>query len=93
MHQVQEAALEVVEQPSVEVLPADAPRSAWRHAVWPALGSALVWASRELLPGVLAAWRATNVGIAQPLRGAPSVSRQLAAAARRTGHRHRWGRG
>lgn len=90
MYQAEETALQPVQQPSIEVLPAAAPRHIWQHAFWPALGSALVWASRELLPGILAAWRATNVGIAQPIRGAPSVSRQFTAA-RGAGHRHRRG--
>ncbi|MGC8780247.1 MAG: indolepyruvate ferredoxin oxidoreductase subunit alpha [Anaerolineae bacterium] len=72
----------------VEVLPAEARRS----RIWPLVGSALVWAARELLPEVVAALRASR-GVALPATGRRSTALGAAAPARRrSGHRHRWGR-
>ena len=49
-------------RPEVEALRAEA-----RHSdIWPMVGSALVWAARELLPEVLTAWRASHAGVLQP---------------------------
>ncbi len=40
-----------------EVLPGARPLTDWKARLWPAIGSALIWAGRELLPGILASWR------------------------------------
>ncbi len=92
MYQGDETALEPVKPTQIEVLPAAAPRSIWRSAVWPALGSALIWAGRELLPQVLAAWQASRTGAAQPVTRQPGALLGLTRPSGRVGHRHRWGR-
>lgn len=92
MHKTDEAALQTVEQRRVEVLPAVAPRSIWHGAFWSALGSALVWASRELLPEVLAACRASRAGIARPINDEPSASPPATSRYHRAAHRQRRGR-
>jgi Fe-S-cluster-containing hydrogenase component 2 len=43
-------------QAEIVPAPARATQSVWRRQIWPAVGAALVWTSRELLPEVLAAW-------------------------------------
>jgi len=75
-------------RPKVEILPS----AARRNRLWPIVGSALVWAARELLPEVIAAWRAPRVGILRPGSRKPATSGLPASTQRRTGHRHRWGR-
>jgi len=35
------------------------PETGWWARLWPAVGAALVWVGRELLPGLIAAWRAS----------------------------------
>jgi Fe-S-cluster-containing hydrogenase component 2 len=79
-------------RPEVEMLSAAQPRSIWRRSFWPALGSALVWASRELLPEVIAAWRASRAVILPSASYRPTTFGLAAPVHRRTGHRHRWGR-
>jgi ferredoxin len=62
-----------------------------RSRVWPVVGSALVWAARELLPEVLAAWRASHAGALEPTDRPAATSGQLAPHQQPTGHRHRRG--
>ena len=75
-------------RPAAEVLPA----VSWRSRLWPMIGSALVWATRELLPEVIAAWRASRTGVSQPISCKPDASVRRTSTARRNGHRYRWGR-
>lgn len=76
--------------PQADVLPAVRRRS----PIWPMVGGALVWAARELLPEVLAAWRASGAGVRQAISYKPDAFNQLSSMSmnRRKGHRHRWGR-
>ncbi|MCX6028118.1 MAG: 4Fe-4S binding protein [Chloroflexi bacterium] len=74
--------------PAAEVLPA----VTWRRRLWPMIGGALVWATRELLPEVIAAWRASHAGVSQPISFKPDASVRRTSTARRNGHRYRWGR-
>lgn len=92
MYQTDEATLQTIEPKQGEILPVVESRSIWRDAIWPALGSALIWAGRELLPEVLAAWRASRTSVVQPINYEPSRSRPIASVFRRAGRRHRWGR-
>jgi len=81
-------AIRLAQQPEVEVLPAEV-----RHSgIWSAVGGALLWAARELLPEVITVWRASHAGIAQANSFGPDASHLTVRAYRRTGHRHRWGR-
>ena len=80
--------ISLARRPQIEVLPAEMRRS----RLWPAVGGALVWAARELLPEVIAAWRASRAGIVQADSFGPDASQLTVRAYRRTGHRHRWGR-
>lgn len=80
--------ISLARRPQIEILPAEMRRS----RLWPAVGGALVWAARELLPEVIAAWRASRTGIAQANRFGPDASHLIMRAHRRTAHRHRWGR-
>jgi hypothetical protein len=82
----------------VVAAPAPAVRSVWRQQMWPAVGVALVGAGRELLPEVLAAWRASAptksdsaLLVGQGLRqGDKSASRsQAGVQARGWQHRRR----
>ncbi|MGQ9491846.1 MAG: indolepyruvate ferredoxin oxidoreductase subunit alpha [Anaerolineae bacterium] len=75
-------------RPDVELLPAEAQRS----RIWPLVGGALVWAARELLPEILAAWRTSRAGVELPANRKSVTLRQQAPRRRRTGHRHCWGR-
>lgn len=75
-------------RPELDLLPAE-PR---RNRFWPVVGGALVWAARELLPEVIAAWRASRSGALQPASRKSTTIGLAAVAHRRTGHRHRWGR-
>jgi Fe-S-cluster-containing hydrogenase component 2 len=72
----------------VELLPAE-PRGG---RLWPTVGGALVWAARELLPEIVAAWRASRVQVSQPISFKPDASNRRPSTARRNGHRYRWGR-
>jgi NAD-dependent dihydropyrimidine dehydrogenase PreA subunit len=88
------AGLDVVEsahlapRPPVEVLPA-----ALRHnGVWPAIGSALVWTARELLPAVFAAWRTSQSEILRSSGDDSVTFGRMAPRHSRAGRRHRWGR-
>ncbi|NOZ27709.1 MAG: 4Fe-4S dicluster domain-containing protein [Chloroflexi bacterium] len=53
-----------------EVLPEAKPLADWKARLWPAIGSALIWAGRELLPELLASWRL-------PAAQTPSASTRL----------------
>lgn len=75
-------------RPEVEVLPAEPRRSRF----WPMVGGALVWAARELLPEVIAAWRTPRAKELQPTSRNSTTFGLAAVTHRRTGHRHRWGR-
>lgn len=75
-------------RPLGEVLPA-APR---HSRIWPMVGGALVWAARELLPELLAAWRTSRTEVLQPASHGSVTVGLTAAEQRRAGHRHRWGR-
>lgn len=87
MSQLSGSALEPVSQARVEVLPAES-----RHTrIWPVVGSALIWAARELLPELLAIWQASRSGVIQPARQTAPLP-QVASQPSRIGHRHRWGR-
>jgi NAD-dependent dihydropyrimidine dehydrogenase PreA subunit len=79
---------EPVYRVSGEVLPVEGHRS----TVWPLVGSALLWATRELLPEVLRVWRAKPVPVAGTL-----TARQFSAVpdgrlGLRGGRRRRRGR-
>jgi Fe-S-cluster-containing hydrogenase component 2 len=64
-----------------------------RHSrIWPLVGGALIWAARELLPEVIAAWRASRSGTLQPASRRSTTVGLAAVAHRRAGRRHRWGR-
>jgi Fe-S-cluster-containing hydrogenase component 2 len=73
---------------AMEVLPA----AARRGRFWPLAGSALIWAARELLPEVLAAWRTYHGEAVQPASPRSAALRQAALHRPRGGHQHRWGR-
>jgi len=75
-------------RPEIKLLPAE-PR---RNRFWPAVGGALVWATRELLPEVIAAWRASRTDALQPASRKSTTFGLTACTHRRTGNRHRWGR-
>jgi ferredoxin len=70
-----------------EVPPAAGSRSIWRSSFWPALGSALVWAGRELLPELLRAWGQTSM----TREAQPADALTGGRSGRRGGRRHRWG--
>lgn len=77
----------LVPRPHIEVLPAQPRLSRF----WPIIGSALVWTARELLPEVLAAWRASRSESLQPTSRKSTTVGLTPSAPRRTGHRHRRG--
>ena len=81
-------AISLARRPEIEVLPATSRRS----RLWPAVGGALVWAARELLPEVIAAWRTPRAVELQPTSRNSTTFGLAAFTHRRTGHRHRWGR-
>lgn len=87
MSQENEMTLTPVPEARVEVLPAE-PR---RSRVWPLIGAGLVWAVRELLPEILAAWQASRSRTTQPVNLTPDVTTTLVSAAPH-GHRFRRGR-
>ncbi len=86
MFEGSEPALEPVSPARIEVLPAEPQRR-----IWPVVGTALVWAARELLPEILAAWQASHVRITQPVSRLPDATPPLVSAAPH-GHRFRRGR-
>jgi NAD-dependent dihydropyrimidine dehydrogenase PreA subunit len=79
---------DLARSPVVEVLPSESRRG----RVWPIVGGALVWAARELLPEMLAAWRTSHAEVLQPTSRKSVTFGQVASQHSRTGHRHRWGR-
>jgi len=83
-----EEALEPMRLPQVEIMSPVARRS----QLWPMVGSALVWAARELLPEMLAAWRTSRAGVLQPASRESVTVGLIASKRSRFGHRHRWGR-
>ena len=91
-----EEAGSLARRPPVELLPAQSRLSRF----WPMVGSALVWAGRELLPEIIAAWQASRadssqasrVGLSSTSRFLPVRSSRGAARRGRGGRRHRWGR-
>jgi hypothetical protein len=87
MSQVSGSALEPVPQARVEVLPAEPHHS----RIWPAVGSMLIWAARELLPELLAIWQASRSKVILPARETAPLP-QVASQPSRIGHRHRRGR-
>lgn len=78
-----------VRRPEVEVLPA---ASQSRTRFWPMVGSALVWAARELLPEVISVWRTSRPEVSQVVSSTPATTGQRISVNRHKGHRHRWGR-
>jgi hypothetical protein len=74
-----------------EAVPVPATHSVWRR-MWPAVGAALIWASRELLPQLLAAWRA---GTPESMKPKPADSQGLphsdTGRQGKSGGPHRWG--
>lgn len=79
----------LVRRPEVEVLPATPePRTRF----WPMVGSALVWAARELLPEVISAWRTSRPEVTQAASSTPATPVRQTSVNRPKGHRHRWGR-
>ncbi len=82
------AATTLAGRPEVEVLPAASQRSRF----WPAVGGALVWAARELLPEVLAAWHSYRAGAILPASPRSPAPGRAALHRPRGGHHHRWGR-
>lgn len=81
-------AASLAHRPEIEVMAVERPRS----RLWPMIGSALVWAARELLPQVTAAWRAAHAEVSPPFGGKPTASNRRTTIGWRNGHRHRWGR-
>jgi Fe-S-cluster-containing hydrogenase component 2 len=81
-------ATNLAHRPEIQVLAAERRRS----RLWPTLGGVLVWAARELLPEVLAAWRASRADVPQSIRFKPHAFDLRTSTSRRGGHRHRWGR-
>jgi len=79
----------LVRRPEVEVLPATS-RSQTRF--WAMVGNALVWAARELLPEVIAAWRTSRPEVTQVANSTPGTPVRRISVNRQGGHRHRWGR-
>lgn len=79
----------LVRRPEVEVLPA---ASQSRTRFWPMVGSALVWAARELLPEVISVWRTSRPEVSQVVSSTPATTGQRVSVNRHKGHRHRWGR-
>lgn len=88
MDEDEERGLEPIRPAHIEVLPAVSQRS----RIWPLLGSALVWAARELLPPLISAWRVTRIADFQPIQRRPAASNLRLATGRRHGRRRRWGR-
>ncbi|OQA47146.1 MAG: hypothetical protein BWY52_00333 [Chloroflexi bacterium ADurb.Bin325] len=88
MSQEDETALVPAARPRGEVLPA-APRLS---RLWPLAGAALIWAARELLPEILAAWQAARSRTVQPVGLTPDAAAPLPPADR-GGYRFRRGRG
>lgn len=80
---------DLVRRPEVEVLPA---ASQSRARFWSMVGSALVWAARELLPEVVSAWRTPRSDVSQAVSLTPATTGQRVSVNRQKGHRHRWGR-
>ncbi len=78
----------LAQRPAAKVLPAEPQR----RSVWPLVGAGLIWAARELLPEVLAAWRAARAGSLQPAAHRSTTFGHVASLQRRAGRRHRWGR-
>jgi len=79
----------LVRRPEIEVLPA---ASQSRARFWPMVGSALVWATRELLPEVISVWRTSRPEVTQVVSSTPATTGQRVSVNRHKGHRHRWGR-
>ncbi len=73
-----------------ELLPTAPSVTSWRSRLWPAVGSALLWAGRELLPALLAAWRESVSSL--PTQGATegATSRKSCLAGRQARRRWRW---
>ena len=78
--------------------PKRATHSVWRWQVWPAVGAALLWASRELLPELLSAWQASAASRAnlggtggQILPQSDRIRQGGLAVGWKRGRRHRWG--
>jgi Fe-S-cluster-containing hydrogenase component 2 len=63
-----------------------------RNRLWPLVGGALVWAARELLPEILAAWRASRVAALQGASRQSALRDQVAPQRSQGARRHRWGR-
>jgi ferredoxin len=74
-----------------ESIPATQAVTTWRSRLWPAIGGALAWAGRELLPELLAAWResASSSPIKEAAEGA--VSCKGCPGGRQARRRRRWG--
>jgi ferredoxin len=81
-------ACDLAYSPVVEVFPSESRRG----RVWPVVGGAVMWAARELLPEVIAAWRASQPVGAQPTNRQSVMFGQVSSRRSRTSHRHRWGR-
>lgn len=81
-------ATSIAQRTSGEVLPAR-PRLG---RFWPMIGGALVWTARELLPEVLAAWRASRTEKWQTTSRKATTFGLTPSGQRRAGHRRRWGR-
>ncbi len=75
-------------RPDVELLPPETRRG----RIWPLVGGALVWAERELLPEVLAAWRTSRAEVELPANRKSVTWGQVTPRKRRAGHRRRRGR-
>ncbi len=75
----------LAQRPAAEVLPAEPQR----RSVWPLVGAGLIWAARELLQEVLAAWRASRAGVSQSAPRRSTTFGHVASLHRRAGHRHR----
>jgi hypothetical protein len=81
-------AVGLIPWPEIKLLPAE-PR---RKRFWLAVGGALVWAARELLPEVIAACQTSRAKELQPTSRKSTTFGLAALAHRRSGHRHRGGR-
>lgn len=84
-----------------ELLPAAQAVTTWRSRLpapapprwpgWPAIGSALVWAGRELLPELLAAWRGLTSSLPAKVAQRGFTGRRSSAGGRRARWRRRQG--
>lgn len=83
----------VLTYPAGQTPAAGALRPAWQpRPVWPLVGATLIWAVRELLPEILAAWQASRAGALRPASSNTTTRDPAVPQRSRGARRHRWGR-